>query len=46
MNDIYVVTGAGPIELTVAERLAEQGKTRQDPHPFGQRPRASAGGAR
>lgn len=27
MNDVYVVTGAGPVGWTVAEQLAEQGKT-------------------
>jgi len=26
MNDVYVVTGAGPVGWTVAEQLAEQGK--------------------
>ena len=46
MIDVYVVTGAGPVGWTVAEQLAEQGKKRPDPHPFGQRPRASPGGAR
>jgi len=27
MNDVYVVTGAGPVGWTVAEQLANQGKT-------------------
>ena len=26
MNDVYVVTGAGPVGWTVAEQLAERGK--------------------
>ena len=49
MNQIHVVTGAGPVGTTVALQLADQGHTRSAAHPVRQRPgapaRSSGGGS-